>query len=94
MSLLTRLGRMDGKNKQVMIFASHEEGQDSAEELSYQSIKHRIHQRIVDEMTPDEQSILSSLNQDPRQVEAIIAAYCQRVMDENPFAIPRGEKHS
>ena len=92
MSLLTRLGRMDGKNKQVMIFASHEEGQDSAEELSYQSIKHRIHQRIVDEMTPDEQSILSSLNQDPRQVEAIIAAYCQRVMDENPFAIPRGEK--
>ena len=92
MSLLTRLGRMDGKNKQVMIFASHEEGQDSAEELSYQSIKHRIHQRIVDEMTPDEQSILSSLNQDPRQVEAIIAAYCHRVMDENPFAIPRGEK--
>ena len=92
MSLLTRLGRMDGKNKQVMIFASHEEGQDSAEELSYQSIKHRIHQRIVDEMTPDEQRVLSSLNQDPRQVEAIIAAYCQKVMDENPFAIPRGEK--
>lgn len=92
MSLLTRLGRMDGKNKQVMIFASHEEGQDSAEELSYQSIKHRIHQRIVDEMTPEEQRVLSSLNQDPRQVEAIIDAYCQKVIDENPFAIPRGEK--
>jgi pilus assembly protein CpaF len=92
MSLLARLGRMDGKNKQVMIFASHEEGQDSAEELSYQSIKHRIHQRIVDEMTPDEQRVLSSMNQDPRQVEAIIAAYCQKVMDENPFAIPRGEQ--
>ena len=92
MSLLTRLGRIDGKNKQVMIFASHEEGQDSAEELSYQSIKHRIHQRIVDEMTTEEQHVLSSMNQDPRQVEAIIAAYCQRVMDENPFAIPRGEK--
>ena len=92
MSLLTRLGRMDGKNKQVMIFASHEDGQDTAEELSYQSIKHRIHQRIVDEMTPDEQSVLSSMNQDPRQVEAIIGAYCQRVMDEDPFAIPRGEK--
>lgn len=92
MSLLARLGRMDGKNKQVMIFASHEEGQDSAEELSYQSIKHRIHQRIVDEMTPDEQRVLSSMNQDPRQVEAIIATYCQKVMDENPFAIPRGEQ--
>lgn len=92
MSLLTRLGRMDGKNKQVMIFASHEDGQDTAEELSYQSIKHRIHQRIVDEMTPDEQRVLSSMNQDPRQVEDIIGNYCQRVMDEDPFAIPRGEK--
>ena len=92
MSLLTRLGRMDGRNRQVMIFASHEDGQDTAEELSYQSIKHRIHQRIVDEMTPDEQRVLSSMNQDPRQVEDIIGNYCQRVMDEDPFAIPRGEK--
>ena len=48
MSLLTRLGRMDGKNKQVMIFASHDESQEMAEEASYQNIKHRIHQRIVE----------------------------------------------
>ena len=39
MSLLTRLGRMEGTNKQVMIFASREESQDTAEEVSYQTLK-------------------------------------------------------
>jgi len=93
MSLLTRLGRMDGKNKQVMIFASHDESQEMAEEVSYQNIKHRIHQRIVEEMTPEEQVVLSSVSQDARQVEAVIHKYCKEVMDEEPFAIPRGEIH-
>ena len=93
MSLLTRLGRMDGKNKQVMIFASHDESQEMAEEVSYQNIKHRIHQRIVEEMTPEEQVVLSSVSQDARQVEAVIHKYCKEVMDEEPFAVPRGEIH-
>lgn len=93
MSLLTRLGRMDGKNKQVMIFASHDESQEMAEEASYQNIKHRIHQRIVEEMTPEEQVVLSSVSQDARQVEAVIHKYCKEVMDEEPFAVPRGEIH-
>lgn len=92
MSLLTRLGRLDGKNKQVKIFSLREEGQDSTDELSYQTLKHRIHQRIVDGMTPEEQNILSRANQDPKEIESIIDRYCQQVMDENPFAIPRGEK--
>lgn len=91
MSLLTRLGRMDGKNKQVMIFASHEENPDAVEELSYQSVKHRIHQRIVEGMTPEEQRILSSASQDSRQIEAVIHKYCQQVIEEEPFAVPRGE---
>ncbi|MCR5438367.1 MAG: CpaF family protein [Selenomonas sp.] len=94
MSLLTRLGRMDGKNRQVMIFSAHEENQDMAEEASYQNIKHRIHQRIVEEMTPDEQRVLSSVNQDAHQVETVISKYCQEVMEEEPFAVSRGEvKH-
>ena len=91
MSLLTRLGRMDGKNKQVMIFASHDESQEMAEEVSYQNIKHRIHQRIVEEMTPEEQIVLSSVNQDAHQVETVIHKYCKEIMDEEPFAVPRGE---
>lgn len=92
MSLLTRLGRAAGENRQVNIFGVRSEGQDSAAERSYQQIKQRIHQRIVDEMTPAEQAMLSSVNQDPHQVETLIGDYCQRVLDEDPFAIPQGEK--
>lgn len=92
MSLLTRLGRADGENRQVNIFGARSEGQDSAAERSYQQIKQRIHQRIVDEMTPDEQAMLSSVHQDPHQIETLIGDYCQRVLDEDPFAIPQGEK--
>lgn len=92
MSLLTRLGRAAGENRQVNIFGVRSEGQDSAAERSYQQIKQRIHQRIVDEMTPAEQAMLSSVHQDPHQVETLIGDYCQRVLDEDPFAIPQGEK--
>ena len=63
-----------------------------AAERSYQEVKQRIHQRIVDEMTPDEQAMLSSVHQDPHQIETLIGDYCQRVLDEDPFAIPQGEK--
>ena len=92
MSLLTRLGRRDGQNRQVKIFAAQDEAQDLADERSYQAVKHRIHQRIMDEMTPAEQVVLSSVHQDPRKVEAIIDTYCQRALDADPFALPRGEK--
>lgn len=90
MSLLTRLGRMDGKNVQVKIFESTQDTEEREEE--YQRVKQRIHQRIVEEMTPEEQRVLSSIHQDPRQVELIIEHYVEEVMAEDPFAIPRGER--
>lgn len=92
MSLLTRLGRAAGENRQVNIFGAREDSQDMAAERSYQEVKQRIHQRIVDEMTPEELMMLTSVHQDPHQVETLITDYCQRVLDENPFAIPQGEK--
>lgn len=92
MSLLTRLGRAADENRQVNIFGAREDSQDMAAERSYQEVKQRIHQRIVDEMTPEEQLMLTSVHQDPHQVETLITDYCQRVLDENPFAIPQGEK--
>lgn len=92
MSLLTRLGRMDGKNIKPLVFSDGEQTPASKREDSYQAIKHRIHQRIVDEMSSEEQIALSSRQQDPHQVESIISDYAQRVMAENPFAIPRSEK--
>ena len=90
MSLLTRLGRKDGKNVQVKIFNSSQETEETDE--SYQRVKQRIHHRIVEEMTPEEQRTLSSKVQDPRAVEIIIDGYVQKELDENPFAVPRGER--
>lgn len=90
MSLLTRLGRMDGKNVQVKIFESAQDTEEREE--SYQQVKQQIHQRIVEEMTPEEQRVLSSIHQDPRQVELVIERYVEKVMAEDPFAIPRGER--
>lgn len=92
MSLLTRLGRKHGQNRQVKIFAAQDEVQELAEERSYQAVKHRIHQRIVDEMTPAEQAVISGIHQDSRKVENIIDQYCQRALEVEPYAIPRGEK--
>ncbi|MCR5757216.1 MAG: CpaF family protein, partial [Selenomonas sp.] len=80
MSLLTSLGRIDGINKQVMIFSSHDEGQENIEDRSYQAAKHRIHQLIVDGMTPDEQKVLSAANNDSHQIDEVIHKYCQQVI--------------
>lgn len=89
LSLLERLGRPNQRNIQVRIFASL-----SVEQVdeSYQEIKLKIHHRIVEDMTPEEQRILSAKQQDALEVEHIIDSYVQKVMDENPFAIPRGER--
>ena len=90
MSLLTRLGRPDGQfDEQKQIFASRKV--DNAQD-SYQDVKLAIHRRIVDSMTQEEQQILSHKGQDPRRVEEVIDRYCQSVLAENPFAVPRGER--
>ena len=64
MSLLTRLGRAAGENRQVNIFGAREDSQDMAAERSYQEVKQRIHQRIVDEMTPEEQRRMALIPDD------------------------------
>ena len=91
MSLLTRLGRKEGSNQQVHIFETEQEKEDT--DASYLKVKQRIHQRIIEEMQPDEQQILASVNPDPRQVELIIDHCCEKVLEEDPFAIPRSDRH-
>lgn len=90
MSLLARLGRKDEKNRQVRIFASGETKR-SEEDGSYQSIKRRVHARIVEEMTPGERAALSAVHQDEGKITQIIEGYTQKVLAENPFALPRSE---
>lgn len=91
MSLLTRLGRMDGKNRQVQIFESSQETDKIDEE--FQQMKRRVHQRLVEEMSPAEQSVLSQVNPDPMQVKLIIGKYCDQVLAENTgTSVSRGER--
>ncbi|MBE6098846.1 MAG: CpaF family protein [Anaerovibrio sp.] len=89
MSLLDRLGRPNQVNVQVRIFASLS---DTPIDNSYQEIKQQIHRRIVEEMTPAEQSALSAKNQDAYKIEQIIDSYVEKFIAENPFAVPRGER--
>ena len=90
MSLWTRLGKPEGGEGQKTIFAQRRKDKNDD---AYQAAKLDIHQRIVDEMNAEQQQFLSTVNaHDPQEVEAVIDEYCQRVLDENPFAIPRGER--
>lgn len=90
MSLLARLGRPNEKNIQVRIFTS--QAAEAPADSAYQQVKKLIHQRIVDEMSPEEQRVLSAVHQDVGRVETVINNYIQKVLEENPFAIGRGDR--
>lgn len=91
MSLLERLGKKEGLDEPKQIFASRK---NEATEDQYQELKLDIHRRIVDEMDREQQEILTSGHQDRAEVERIISEYCNRVLDENPFVVPRGDRSS
>lgn len=91
MSLLSRLGRPNAKNTQVMIFSSGKEGGQPEDQV--QNLKLMIHRRIVEEISPAEQRALASSDQDPVQVNNILNRYFDRVLEDNPYAIPLGEKN-
>lgn len=90
MSLLARLGRPNEKNIQVRIFTS--QAAEAPADSAYQQVKKLIHQRIVEEMSPEEQRVLSAVHQDVGRVETVINNYIQKVLEENPFAIGRGDR--
>ena len=88
--LLERLGRPAGEPiQQKTIFGRR---QAEAKEDNYQELKLAIHRRIVDEMSDQEQQFLSSNNHTRAEVEELISSYCQRVLDDNPMNVPRGER--
>ena len=88
--LLERLGRPPGEPiQQKTIFGRK---QAEAKEDNYQELKLAIHRRIVDEMSDQEQQFLSSNNHTRAEVEELIGSYCQRVLDDNPMNVPRGER--
>ena len=88
--LLERLGRPAGEPiQQKIIFGRR---QAEAKEDNYQELKLAIHRRIVDEMSEQEQQFLTNNNHTRAEVEELISSYCQRVLDDNPMNVPRGER--
>ena len=89
MTLLEKLGRGDCPNVQVQIFAAIS---NDVADTAYQSVKKTGHRRLVAEMSPQEQMVLSAVHQDAAQVEQVIGNYVEKVLEENPFAVPVSER--
>lgn len=58
----------------------------------YQEIKMQIHSRIIEDMNIDQQQLLTDASTDRRELEQMVVGFCNQVIDENPFAVPRGER--
>lgn len=89
MTLLEKLGRGDCPNVQVQIFAAIS---NDVADTAYQSVKKTVHRRLVEEMSPQEQMVLSAVHQDAAQVEQVIGNYVEKVLEDNPFAVPVSER--
>jgi len=59
-----------------------------------QELKLAIHRRIVDEMTPEEQSTLVRGESAREQIRNIISVYSARELSENTYTLSRGERLS
>lgn len=88
MSILTRLGRKDGSNQQLRIFSAGQTTENSADSLM--QLKLMIHQRIVEEISPEEMIILSQVGHDSQEADEIIDRCFQRILDERPIDVPAG----
>ena len=89
MTLLEKLGRGDCPNIQVQIFAAIS---NDVADTDYQNVKKTVHRRLVAEMSPQEQMVLSAVHQDAAQVEQVIGNYVEKVLEEDPFAVPISER--
>ena len=89
MTLLEKLGQGGKPNVQVQIFAAIS---NEAADTAYQNVKKSVHRRLVEEMTPQEQMILSAVHQDAAQVEQVISGYVEKVLEQDPFAVPVNER--
>lgn len=93
MTLLERLGRREKKGKTEVkeenIFAGRAV---DAKEEEYQALKLDVHRAIVEEMTSEQQKILDGTNRSRQDIENVISGYVQRVLEHNPFVVPRGER--
>lgn len=89
LTLLEKLGRGNQPNVQVQIFATIS---SETVDNDYQNIKQSVHKIIVEQMTPTEQMVLSAVQQEAAEVEQVIGNYVDKVLEDNPFAVPVSER--
>ncbi len=98
MSLLTRLGRPDEElEEEKPIFTAKQPVHRSVAEDSYQAVKLTVHQRLVNEMTPEQQDLLVAAGHDHEMVgdvDAMIASFCQVIFDEGSYNLSRAQKEA
>ena len=58
----------------------------------YQDLKVRIHKRIVDEMSMEENADVTGKEADAKFVEEVVTQVAHRAMDEETVPIPRGDR--
>ena len=63
-----------------------------AEGDSMQVLRLAVHQRIVDEMTPEEQRLLAQGEPARDQIKNLISSYCDREIAENSHSLTRAER--
>lgn len=91
-TLLQRLGKTPEQDIPKKIFGIQEQ-KSTAEGDQYQELKLEIHHRIVTDMNLEQQQLLTR-GTDRGTVEQVISGYCNRVLDENPFVVPRGDRQA
>ncbi len=59
----------------------------------YLNLKVKIHKRIIDEMIQQDNNVLIDKNVDKKVLEDLVAKFANTVMDEEPLAVPRGDRN-
>lgn len=59
----------------------------------YLNLKVKIHKRIIDEMIQQDNNVLIDNNVDKKVLEDLVAKFANTVMDEEPLAVPRGDRN-
>lgn len=93
-TLVKRLGKLPEQDIPKKIFSIREKTINANESDQYRALKLEIHHRIVTEMNVEKQRLLTHGGQDRNTVEQVISSYCNRVIDENPFVVPRGDRQA
>ena len=93
MSLLKRLEAQKQTEQQTQKPAGEKQKQTLVRSDPHQSIKAKIHKRIVDEMSSEESKVLTAKEADRSELEEVVARIANTVMDEEPVPIPRSERN-